>query len=209
MHKLPLAQFQRLTTNMLLLGLLSIPWLEDHQFFLNWSQFVVHMPLIAGLILPVALFLCALLYQKWIMPNTNPPQNRILLLRNDTILSEGLMSLLLKQTNVIVSTIMAINMDEIQEKMDVFQPNTVILPDQDAIFLQLLDFLDHYPNLRSIIRIGTENDQIRVYEKNQVAIQHIDDFASIVNGQGNYTNPKANDHLRGTSFRKEGAFWRE
>ncbi len=203
MYTMPQTQFQRLTTSILLLGILGIPWLESNQFFLKWSQFVVHMPLIAGLILPIALFVCALLYQKWFMTDTEPPQNRILLVRNDTILSEGLMSLLLKQTNVIVSTIVAVNMDVLQEKMDVFQPNTVILPDQDAIFLHLLDFLDHYPNLRSIIRVGTENDQVRVYEKNQVSIQHIDDFASVVHGQGNYTHLKANKYVLGTSSRQK------
>ncbi len=194
MHTMMQAQFQRLTTNILLLGILGIPWLVSNQFFLKWSQFVVHMPLIAGLILPVVLFVCALLYQKWIMPNNKPPQNRILLVRNDTILSEGLKSLLLKQTNVIVSTIVAVNMDVLMEKMEIFQPNTVILPDQDAIFLQLLDCLDHYPNLRSIIRVGTENDQVRVYEKNQILIEHVDDFTSVVHGQGNYTNLKANKY---------------
>ncbi|KAA3660834.1 MAG: hypothetical protein DWQ04_18270 [Chloroflexi bacterium] len=208
MHKMHQTQLQRLTTNLFLLSFLGIPWLVDKQFFQKWSRFVVDMPLIAGLILPVALFLCALLYQKWLKPDTQPQQNRILLLRNDSILSEGLIRLLQQQSNVIVSTISAVNMDVLQEEMDIFQPNTVILPDQDTIFAQLLDFLDDYPNLRSIIRVGTENDQIRVYEKNQVSIQHIDDFATVLNGQGVYTSLKPSAVL-GASSRQEDAFWRE
>jgi len=209
MHKLPQTQFQRLTINILLLIVLSIVWLTGNEFFLKWSRFVEHMPLVAGLILPVVLFVCALLYQKRFMSDTTPPQNRVLLLRNDTILSEGLMRLLQQQTNVIVSTIVAVNMDVLQAEMEVFQPDTVILLDQDTLFGGVIDFLDHYPNLRSIIRIGTENDQVRVYEKNQVTIQHIEDFASIVHGQGNFTNLKVNEHILGAASGKEGAFWRE
>jgi hypothetical protein len=208
MRKMQQTKWQRLSTNIFLLSFLGIPWLVEKQFFQKWSHFVVDMPLIAGLILPVVLFLCALLYQRRLKPNTEPPQNRILLLRNDTILSEGLIRLLQQQSNVIVSTISAINKDALQEEIDIFQPNTVIVPDQDTVFVQVLDLLDDYPSLRSIIRIGTENDQIRVYEKNQVSIQNIDDFASVLNRQGVYTSLKPGAVL-GASPRQEDAFWRD
>ena len=213
MRKLPWVKLPWLEAGLLISGILGIPWLENNQFFLKWGHFVVHMPLLAGLILPVILYVCFLLYQNGLIPISHPPENRVLLIRNNTILSDGLISLLMKQPNLILSTINAVNQELLLERMDGFQPNTVILPDQHShtTFVQILDLLDQYPSLRVIIRVGIENDQVQVFEKNQVSIQHLNDFASVINGSGKQYLPgsKTNEEIIRKSTWREDVLRRE
>ena len=181
------------------LGVVGILLVFYEQILQYGSQFVVKNPLLSALMLPAALLLYALIYIELKNIGDSHHQSRILLLRDDSILSEGLISLLHQQQNVIVSTITVINMDLLLAEMDVFQPHAVILPDQDTIFVKLLDLFDMYPSLHSIIRVKTENEQIRVYEKNQIVIQHIDDFSSVIKRQGIFTSLNKNSIISNKS----------
>lgn len=162
---------------------------------------MVHMSIFAGLLLPILLYLFVLTHRHELIPQPSTPDHRVLLVRSDTIFSEGLYRLLNQQRHLILSTISPVDEMQLQEEIVSFGPNTIVLTDQvlPTIFVHLLDNLHDHASLR-LIRVSIENDLVQVYEKNQVSIQQISDFASVIHGNSKQETLKRNSQFTQTSF---------
>jgi len=151
---------------------------------------MMNMSIIIGLLLPGLLYLFFLTHHfGWLKPKL-VPENRILLIRNDTVLSVGLFNLLNQQYDMILSTISPLSEHALQEEIDSFKPNVIILTEQlsPSTFDRLFDNMHDMPNMK-LICVDIESDLVQIYEKKQISIEQLDDFASLVHGSRKHFSP--------------------
>ena len=79
-------------------------------------------------------------------------------------------------------TVVGLNLDTNQAltQIETLQPDIIILDDTELSPLLLKTFLDHAPSVR-IICLTLDGNLIRVYDRQQLNANHVQDFVNILN----------------------------
>ncbi len=109
---------------------------------------------------------------------------RILIVQSRSILVAGLISLLHEEERFDVESTVYKNKKHLQTEIDRYQPEVVII---DACLGKsristMLTFLESQPQIRILV-VSLRESQIQIYEKQNRAVNYIDDLIRVIQGE--------------------------
>lgn len=106
---------------------------------------------------------------------------RILFLRTDQLITEGVESLLMQETSLEMKTVILNDAKSIRVELDAFRPDVLIL-DESLFVSDLFTHLNLFKDFSSlrVVVINTSSNQLHVYDKHDVTVKKASDLIAAI-----------------------------